>query len=236
MDGKDIPGKSESFYSTEYGAITHKRITALYKSKLKAEPFIARSETGTKRGLKFSKDVLDKLDSYYNVPDEIEIVTHVTDVTHSRGMDVTDDTDKSSPTGGLYAKNNNNNEQSALLEDIPSQNNDTKNPLIPAKSVTTVTSVTEEPVKDHSTKQTKGPLMSQTVTTVTSVTECNGGNDTLHDSMEADKRRSYTCRYCNNMTFNEADHWKHTINRHPGKTGHPIIGDSEEGALNDRRS
>ena len=40
MDGKEIPGKSESFYSTEYGAITHKRITGLYKSKLKAEPFI----------------------------------------------------------------------------------------------------------------------------------------------------------------------------------------------------
>jgi hypothetical protein len=73
MDGKEIPGKSESFYSAEYGAITHKRVTGLYKSKLKAEPLIARSETGTKRGLKFSKDVLDKLDSYYNVPDEIEI-------------------------------------------------------------------------------------------------------------------------------------------------------------------
>ena len=116
------------------------------------------------------------------MPDEIEIVTHVTDVTHSRGMDVTDDTDKSSPTGVLYAKNNNNNAQSALLEDIPSQNNDTKDPLIPAKCVTTVTSVTEEPATEHNTKQTKDLLISQTVTTVTSVTEGDGSNDTLHDS------------------------------------------------------
>jgi hypothetical protein len=88
----------------------------------------------------------------------------------------------------------------------------------------------EEQVTDHSTKQTKDRLMSQTVTTVTSVTEGNGtcNNDTLHDSMEADKRRTYTCRYCTHMTFNEADHWTHTVNRHKGKTGHPIIGDSED--------
>ena len=78
--------------------------------------------------------------------------------------------------------------------------------------------------------------MSQTVTTVTSGTEGNGSNDTLHDSMEPDKRRTYTCRYCTNITFNEADHWTHTVNRHKGKTGHPIIGDYEEEALNDRRS
>ena len=78
--------------------------------------------------------------------------------------------------------------------------------------------------------------MSQTVTTVTSVTEGNGGNDTLHDSKVIIYAKTYTCRYCNNMTIKEAEHWKHTINRHPGKTGHPIIGDSEEGDLNDRRS
>src|SRR5438132_8763082 len=82
MDGKVIPGKSDSFHSVEYGAITHKRITLLYKSKLKAQPF--RNRNG--RFLQFSKDVLEKLALCYNVPDEIAIenkpVTHVTDVTH----------------------------------------------------------------------------------------------------------------------------------------------------------
>jgi hypothetical protein len=74
------------------------------------------------------------------------------------------------------------------------------------------------------------------VTHVTQVTTSDGSNYASDDSMEADKRRTYTCRYCNNMTFNEADHWTHSVNRHKGKTGHPIIGDSKEGALNDRRS
>jgi hypothetical protein len=132
MDGKEIPGKSESFYSTEYGAITHKRITGLYKSKLKAEPLIARSETGTKRGLKFSKDVLDKLDSYYNVPDEIEIVTHVTDVTgHGDRQGV-----NNVNLDNEYTQNH-----PQITSDII-ENNDIKDPLIPAKCVTTATSVT----------------------------------------------------------------------------------------------
>jgi ribosomal protein S18 len=159
MDGKEIPGKSESFYSTEYGAITHKRITGLYKSKLKAHAFIARSQTVIKRGLRFSKDVLDKLDSYYSVPEEIEIVTHVTDVTGY---------------GDRHGVNNDNldNEDTQNHAQITSdiiENNDTKDPLILSKCVTTVTSVTEEPVTDHSTEQKKDPLMSQPVTTVTSV-------------------------------------------------------------------
>ena len=78
--------------------------------------------------------------------------------------------------------------------------------------------------------------MSQTVTTVTSVTEGNGSNDTLHDSKVPTYAKTYTCRYCNNMTLNEADHWTHTVIKHKGKTGHPIIGHSEEGALNDGSS
>jgi hypothetical protein len=82
MDGKDIPGESDSFYSVEYGALTHKRITGLCKSKLKADPI--RNRNG--RFLQFSKDVIEKLAPYYNVPDDINIenkpVTRVTDVTY----------------------------------------------------------------------------------------------------------------------------------------------------------
>ena len=39
MDGIDILGKSESFYSTEYGKVTHKKISGLIQSKFKAQPF-----------------------------------------------------------------------------------------------------------------------------------------------------------------------------------------------------
>jgi hypothetical protein len=91
MEAVDIPNKTEAFYSPEHGAITHKKITAIYKSKFKAESFVKRDDDRTRRGLRFSKDVLDKLALYYDVPTEIKIitpnniasdVTHVTDVTH----------------------------------------------------------------------------------------------------------------------------------------------------------
>ena len=36
MGGADIFGKSESFYSIDYGVVTHKRISGLYQSKFKA--------------------------------------------------------------------------------------------------------------------------------------------------------------------------------------------------------
>jgi len=39
MNGQDIPYQTQSFYTVEYGAISHKTITGLYKSKFKAEPF-----------------------------------------------------------------------------------------------------------------------------------------------------------------------------------------------------
>jgi hypothetical protein len=74
MNGQDIPYQTQSFYTVDYGAISHKAITGLYKSKFKAEPFKIGSGIETKRGLKFSKEVLDRIAIYYNVPDEIKIL------------------------------------------------------------------------------------------------------------------------------------------------------------------
>ena len=75
MNGSDIPFKTASFYTVDYGQLSHKFITGLYKSKFNAEPFKTGSGNNTKRGLKFSKDVLDKFGTYYyDVPDEIEII------------------------------------------------------------------------------------------------------------------------------------------------------------------
>ena len=61
MNGLDCPFKQESFYTVEFGTISHKYITSIYKSKFKAEPFKAGSGNETKRGLRFSKEVLDRL-------------------------------------------------------------------------------------------------------------------------------------------------------------------------------
>jgi len=73
-NGSEVPFKPASFYTVEYGQLSHKFITGLYRSKFNAEPFRIGSGNETKRGLKFSKYVLDKLGKYYyDVPDEIII-------------------------------------------------------------------------------------------------------------------------------------------------------------------
>lgn len=73
-NGSDVPFKPASFYTVEYGLLSHKFITGLYRSKFNAKPFKIGSGNETKRGLKFSEDVLDNLGKYYyDVPDEIKI-------------------------------------------------------------------------------------------------------------------------------------------------------------------
>src|SRR5215469_13622393 len=73
-NGSEVPFKPASFYTVDYGQLSHKFITGLYRSKFNGEPFRIGSGNETKRGLKFSKDVLDKLGKYYyDVPDEIII-------------------------------------------------------------------------------------------------------------------------------------------------------------------
>lgn len=55
MNGQDNAFKPNSFYSVEFGSISHKYITSIYMSKFKAEPFKVGSGSETKRGLRFSK-------------------------------------------------------------------------------------------------------------------------------------------------------------------------------------
>ena len=74
MNGRDNAFKPDSFYSIELGTISHKYITSIYKSKFKAEPFKVGSGSETKRGLRFSKEVLNRLVIHYGVPNEIEIL------------------------------------------------------------------------------------------------------------------------------------------------------------------
>lgn len=74
MNGRNDPFKQESSYTVEFGTISHKYITSIYKSKFKAEQFKVESGNETKRGLRFSKEVLDRLVIHYDVPDEIIIL------------------------------------------------------------------------------------------------------------------------------------------------------------------
>jgi hypothetical protein len=74
MDGIDIWGKSESFYSTEYGKVTHRKISGLIQSKFKAKPF-KTDGNNSRRGWRFQKEILDRITSHY-VTNQKDIMIH----------------------------------------------------------------------------------------------------------------------------------------------------------------
>jgi hypothetical protein len=73
MGGTDILGKSQSFYTVEFGAVSHKKITETFMSKFKAKSHQTGGDDN-RRCLIFSKDVLDRIAIYYDLPDKIQIL------------------------------------------------------------------------------------------------------------------------------------------------------------------
>jgi hypothetical protein len=73
MDGKEIANKPQSFYTVDFGAVSHKKITETYRSKFKSKPCQTGGEDN-KRCLIFSKEVLHRIGLYYDNPDNIEIL------------------------------------------------------------------------------------------------------------------------------------------------------------------
>ncbi len=74
MDGKEIANKPQSFYTVDFGAVSHKRITETYRSKFKAKSRQTGGGEDNKRCLIFSREVLDRIGLYYDNPENIEIL------------------------------------------------------------------------------------------------------------------------------------------------------------------
>jgi len=92
MDGRDIEGKDTAFYSTEFGMVSQKKITSILKSKFKVDgskPYRIGDEVV--RCVEFKQIYLDRIKSYYDIPDQIKIMGDeaqkvVTDVTGVTGL------------------------------------------------------------------------------------------------------------------------------------------------------
>jgi hypothetical protein len=148
MDGQDIPGKETAFYSSEpgFGQVTQTKITNVLKSKFKVDPpKVYRIGQQTLRCVEFKQKYLDKIKTYYDMPDKIQILENVTDVT-----DVTlPNRLNSDLQNSLEPENNENNECILVNEHKIKGNtspessniNEKSNPTIP-ETVTSVTSVT----------------------------------------------------------------------------------------------
>jgi hypothetical protein len=100
MDGIDILGRSESFYSIDDGKITHRKISSLFRSKFKAVPFKTPG-ANSKRGWRFQKDVIDRIAlQYSNEIKEIKILSGTT-VRPEKEKTASDASHYESPEGGF---------------------------------------------------------------------------------------------------------------------------------------
>ena len=135
MDGKDIANKPQSFYTVDFGAVSHKKITETYRSKFKAKPSQSGGEDN-KRCLIFSKEVLDRIGLYYDNPDNIEILCD--DVKESND-DTTIRNEDSNQNNGITEITDYNGKQAAV-----DNNQDITTTSSPEKqSVTDVTNITD---------------------------------------------------------------------------------------------
>jgi hypothetical protein len=75
MNGTEIPAKPQSFYSVEYGTLSHSTISRKLKSKFKGKPTQSGRGYNNRRGFNFSKKILDKISLAYESANSIEILS-----------------------------------------------------------------------------------------------------------------------------------------------------------------
>lgn len=124
MNGIDIVGRSESFYSIDYGMVTHKKISGLIQSKFKAVPFKTGGDN-SKRGWRFQKEVINRIAlQYTNELTEIKILSE-TAAQRDKGntaSDATDATHCKRPDGAFNETND------EISSHYPNQNTDKDTP------------------------------------------------------------------------------------------------------------
>jgi hypothetical protein len=137
MDGKEIANKPQSFYTVDFGAISHKKITETYRSKFKAKSSQTGGGEDNKRCLIFSKEVLDRIGLYYDNPDNIEILCD--DVKESNSTSTIRNEDPNQSNGVTEVTDYNDKQASVdNKQDIPPSSNPPEK-----QSVTDVTNITD---------------------------------------------------------------------------------------------
>lgn len=74
LEGTDIPGKTQSFYTQDFGTISHAKITKILKEKFKANSTSVGRDKTKKRALSISKQVLAQIGTAYEEPWRIQIL------------------------------------------------------------------------------------------------------------------------------------------------------------------
>jgi len=219
--------------------LSHKFITGLYRSKFNAEPFRIGSGDKTKRGLKLSKDVLDKLGKYYyDVPDEIIIEPSKT---HSGSNNEGHDSSEQDNVPNTTQKPNSDSIQTAtdatdathykvgegLNEGIPKGQNPNNNENISTDSLDSsklCNILPDQPVLDsEKSASVKPPSTTTSVASVASVADSKDSEVTTAEEEAAAKLRDkikqvglppIPCIFCNHSDPIEFDLVVHLLEHH----------------------
>jgi hypothetical protein len=237
MNGTEIPAKPQSFYSVEYGTLSHSTISRKLKSKFKGKPTQSGRGYNNCRGFNFSKKVLDKIALAYESSDSIEIVStddlhensnnnndaEIEDIQVTKVTQVTDSNDRK----GIIEDNFDVNESKRTISK-EDKDNDSTNSRINNNSSSQFNGSNNDD-NSHSTQTITGSeniesnphLSLRSVTSVTSVTESRpssvifstesrkGDNNTLLSGLS--KIPCLFCNYSNPIRF---DLGLHLIEKH----------------------
>jgi hypothetical protein len=78
LTGNQVPGKSQSYESIDFGLLSQKEIVQALKDVFGAE----RSRDKTSRKLAFDRSKIERLAKIYELSVEVKVVTHMTHMTH----------------------------------------------------------------------------------------------------------------------------------------------------------
>ncbi len=124
---KEIPYKTRSIETVEFGVLSQKEVTQTLKEIMKAEP---PKRTGSARSLVFSQDVLDRMRDIYDIDIEIEVDIESNGTYGTHGTlpeNMNDSFDHNYDTGNGYNRENNQENDTEYPDteasDIPSRSN-----------------------------------------------------------------------------------------------------------------
>ena len=238
MNGSEIPGKPQSFYSIEYGTLSHSIISRKLKTKFKGKPTQLGGGYDNRRGFNFSKKVLDKIALAYESADSIEILsaednlhennnnnndTEIEDIQVTKVTEVTDSIDRKDIIEDKFDVNES--KRTISKED---KDNDSTSSTINSNSSSQVNgsnndnnSYSIRSITGSENIESSPHLSLGTVTSITSVTKSRsssvmfstenrrGDNNTLLSSLS--KIPCIFCNYSNPIRF---DLGLHLIEKH----------------------
>ena len=197
LNSHEIPLRPESFYSDEFGMLSIRKIISIYKSKFNAKR-IKTSGDNSKRGLQFSKEILDQSSKHYDVPDNIKICSdnEIEDIKRDNT-----NSDKQNNTRGASLAS-----LATHSEDIPTSNNEKSSTKINIDNKNNIETTNNEHHQNKNNQEKVDNVFSQNNNTPSKSVACVA-YDANH---ELDKNNEHT-KNTDSIPYNDQSESKNNV-------------------------